>query len=74
MSDFIFNDEDFVDFIKTDEDLKLFNRMKELEPELSKPIKECYEAVVEISNIRRKLRGEPPIKFIRINPNADLLN
>lgn len=65
MSDFILHGEDYIDFIKNEEDLALFNRSKYLyETELHKPIRECIEAVKEAANIERKLKGLPPVVFI----------
>jgi len=65
MSDFISNGEDYVDYIKNEEDLKKFNRMKELEKELHKPAAECLDAVIEYTNLERSLRGVPPVTFIK---------
>ena len=66
-NNFIFNNFDYIDYIKSAEDIILFKRLKELEPELSKPIKECYKVVMEVINIDRKLRGLLPVKFIILN-------
>jgi len=63
-SDFMFNNKDYVDLIKTEEDLKLFNRLKELEPELYKPAAECLKAVLEAVKIMDKLEGLPERKII----------
>jgi Uma2 family endonuclease len=66
-NDFIFNGEDFIDFIKTEEDMKLFQRLRELEPELHKPADQCIDIVIEVVNITDKLKGLPPRKFIKLN-------
>lgn len=63
-NNFIFNGEDFVDCIKTPEDMKLFERLRELEPELSKPASQCYKAVLEVVKIVDKLQGLPERKII----------
>lgn len=64
MSDFISAGFDYIDFIKSDDDMKKFNRMKELEKELHKPVKECLDAVIEYTKLDRELRGIGPIKII----------
>jgi hypothetical protein len=73
-NEFIFCNTDYVDFIKSEEDLKLFNRMKELFPRFEKRIQDDVNAFKECVQIDRKLRGLEPIKFYDLNPNADLLN
>lgn len=72
MSDFIFNGEDYIDFINTPEDNLLFNRLKELEPELSKPLSECYMAVKECHEIRGKLMDIPVAKIIIMNHSPQM--
>lgn len=42
MSDFILVDFDYIDFIKSDADMKDFERMKELEKSLKKPLNLHY--------------------------------
>ena len=74
MSDFItFDGEDYIDYIKTPEDLKKFERMKEIEKtELHKPSKECLNAVIEYDNLANDLKGLPRRKFIIVNNDAKL--
>lgn len=67
MSDFMFNGTDYIDMIKTDEDLKLFNRLKELEPQLMKPASQCLKEVLEAVEIMNKLEGKPKQKIIVVN-------
>ena len=67
MDNFISVNFDYVDYIKSEEDMKLFNRLKELEKELHKPIKECIEAFKEYTQIDRKLRGLKEVKFVTLN-------
>jgi hypothetical protein len=68
MSDFIINNEDFIDFIKNEEDLKKFKRLKEIweSGELHKPAKDCLDLVIEFDNFRRDLRGEERHRFIKL--------
>lgn len=64
MSDFIAAGFDYIDFITTPADMKIFERMKVLEKELRKPLKECLSEVMEFAQCDRKLRGVQPVKFI----------
>lgn len=67
MSDFIdVNGEDFVDFIKTEEDMVKWNRMKELEKEFHKPATECLDALIEYDHLCSDLKGIPRRKFIKM--------
>lgn len=72
MENFIFNGEDYVDHIKTPEDMKLFERLKELESELVKPFKECYKAVKEAHEIRGKLMNIQVAKIIIMDKDPQL--
>ena len=74
MSDFVFNGYDYSPHIKTDEDLRLFNRLREIEPHLAKPVKECIEYVIEAANIDRKLRRMMLIKFYFVDTSKSNLN
>ncbi len=66
MSDFIVDGDDYVDKIKTPEDLEKFKRMKYIwkSGELAKPAKECLNSVIEFDNLRQDLNGEPRHKFL----------
>jgi hypothetical protein len=63
-NDFVLAGFDYVDCIKTDDDMKKFNRMKELSPALIKPVNECIKEVMEFTKLDRELRGVPPVKFL----------
>jgi len=63
-NDFVLVGFDYVDCIKTEDDMKKFNRMKELAPALSKPVKECINEVMEFTKLDRELRGAKPVKFL----------
>lgn len=66
MSDFISMNEDYIDFIKTEEDMKKFKRLKELEIELEKPVKDCIDAMIEYDNIANDLQGLPRRKWLKM--------
>jgi hypothetical protein len=73
MSDFIINDFDYIDFIKTEEDMKKFNKLVALVPKLKGvPAKDCMDQVIEFTNIDRELRGLKPVKFLFVkNPKLN---
>ena len=63
--DFVLNGEDYVDLIQNDEDLKKFNRMRELDPILKG--NDWHNIVPEIEeyiNLDNKLKGKPPIRIV----------
>jgi len=64
MSDFILVGFDYIDCIKSPDDLKIFERMKELTKTMHKPMKECLAEVIEFTQLDRKLRGLQPAKII----------
>jgi hypothetical protein len=64
MNEFIFNELDYTEFLNTAEDFKLFEKMKSYSEELKKPIAECYEAVIAVDKIHRKLIGAKPLIII----------
>jgi hypothetical protein len=66
MSDFIIDGDDYLDKIKTPEDLAKFERMKYIweSGELAKPAKECLNSIIEFDNLRQDLNGEPRHKFL----------
>lgn len=73
MSDFILMGMDYIDFIKTDEDLVKFNRMKEIEGQIKGvPANKCLNKIIEHLNLDRELRGMPPVKVIQLPPNPQL--
>jgi hypothetical protein len=75
MSDFFLADfnEDYIDFIKTKEDMHKFNRLKELLPQMKgiHPSK-CLDQIKEFTKLDRELRGLQPVKFIEIPRNIRL--
>jgi len=48
---------DFTQYVNTDEDVKLFNKICELEKLTQRPMKECISEVVEVLNLSDKLKG-----------------
>ena len=68
MSDFVtYDGEDFIDYIKTPEDLEKFKRMKHLEQtEMMKPWRECIDAIIEYDHLSHDLKGIPRRKFIKL--------
>ena len=70
-NDFIINGFDYTDYITGPEELKLFNRLKELEPELYKPVKECIHQVIEFVQTEDKLMKKEPRKFIFQQPDLN---
>lgn len=69
MSDFILDGDDYIDLLKTEEDFKKFNRLKEIyeSGELKKPAKECLQLIIEFDNLRQDLHGEKRHKFLIMN-------
>jgi hypothetical protein len=69
MSNFLLDGDDYIDLIKNEEDLKKFNRLKEIweSGDLNKPAKECLQLVIEFDNLRQDLLGEKRHKFIILN-------
>jgi hypothetical protein len=65
-SDFMLDDENYIDFIHNEEDLKKFNRLKEIweSGELLKPAKECLNFIIETDNLMNDLHGLPRRKFL----------
>lgn len=73
MSDFIVEDFDYIDFIKSEEDIKMVQRLKELVPQLKGvPAKDCLPQIMEYTNIDRKLRGLPKATFIQLPSDPNL--
>lgn len=66
MSEFVLDGDDYVDKIKTPEDLAKFERMKYIweSGELKKPAKECLNSIIEFDNLRQDLSVEPRHKFL----------
>jgi hypothetical protein len=63
-SDFMIEDEDYVDLIHNEEDLKKFNRMKELVPILkAHDWREVLSEMEEYANLDAALKGKRKIKF-----------
>lgn len=74
MSDFIVEDFDYIDFIKSEDDVKLVERLRELVPQLrGVPPKDCLPQIIEYTQIDRKLRGLEPAVFIHL-PKDPTLN
>lgn len=71
MNDFIILGDDFTDFIKSEEDMKDFERMKDYLKVLEKPAKECIHEVLEFERIRRRLLGLPELKIIFQQPEQN---
>ena len=69
MSNFLLDGDDYIDRIKNEEDMKKFNRLKEIweSGELAKPAKECFQLCIEIDNLRQDLLGEKRHKFLIMN-------
>ena len=71
-NDFIINEFDYTEYIKTPEDMHLFNRLKELEPILlSKPVKECIHQVIEFLQVEEKLLKTESKKYIFQQPDLN---
>lgn len=65
MSEFIILDKDYIDLIKSEEDLKNFRRAEELlEKMKGVPAKDCIKDIIEVDNILNDLEGIPRRKFI----------
>jgi hypothetical protein len=66
MSDFIVDGDDYLDKIKTHEDLTKFERLKQIweSGDLGKPVKECLSLLIEFDNMRQDLNGERRHKFL----------
>ncbi len=64
MSDFIFNGKDYVNYINTDEDLALWERLVELGPKLLEKDPFNLLATMEAVRILDKLEGLPRRTFI----------
>jgi hypothetical protein len=64
MSDFTLEGEDYVDLMHNDEDLKKFNRMKELVPILkAHDWREVLSEMEEYANLDAELKGKRKVKF-----------
>ena len=59
---------DFTDYIKTDENIKDFEKLCECQDNSHKPLKECVQHVVEAINLSAKLKGQPKRAFIQAGP------
>lgn len=59
---------DYTEFIKTEEQIKDFEKMCEHEKNTHKPVRECIHDVVAALNLDRKLRGKKQNVFIQAGP------